>query len=81
MALPSNNTIRVLNSTIYAAPSPLPTTDKSQFDVVINTTYIPNNLILSVTQNGSNVDIVIDTANLGFNIITTEGISVFGKFA
>ena len=81
LALPSNNTIRVLNSTIYAAPSPLPTTDKSQFDVVINTTYIPNNLILSVTQNGSNVDIVIDTANLGFNIITTEGISVFGKFA
>ncbi len=81
LSLPSNNTIRVLSSTIYAAPSPLPPTDKSQFDVVINTTYVPNNLILSVTQNGSNVDIVIDTANLGFNLITTEGISVFGKFA
>ena len=81
LSLPNSSTIRVLNSTIYAAPSPLPPTDKSQFDVVINTTYIPNNLILSVTQNGSNVDIVIDTANLGFNIITTEGISVFGKFA
>jgi archaellum component FlaG (FlaF/FlaG flagellin family) len=36
-------------------------TDKTQFNVVVNTTYIPNNLITSVTQNGSNVDIVIDT--------------------
>ena len=80
LSLPSNNTIRVLNSTIYAAPSPLPSTGKTNFEVIINATYIPNNLILSVTQNGSNVDIVIDTASLGYNLVTTEGISVFGKF-
>ena len=80
MTLISNNTIRVLNSTIYAAPSPLPSTGKTNFEVIINATYIPNNLILSVTQNGSNVDIVIDTASLGYNLVTTEGISVFGKF-
>lgn len=81
LTLPSSNTIRVLNSTIYAAPAPLPPTDKTQFFVVINTTYIPNNLIVSVTQNGPDVDIVIDTASLGYNLVTTEGISVVGKFA
>jgi hypothetical protein len=80
LSLPSNNTIRVLNSTIYAAPSPLPSTNKTNFEVIINSTYIPNNLVLSVTQNGSNIDIVIDTASLGYNLVTTEGMSVFGKF-
>ena len=79
LTLANSSTIRVLNSTIYAAPSPLPPTDKTNFEVIINTTYIPNNLILSVTQNGSNVDIVIDTTSL-YNLVTTEGISVFGKF-
>jgi len=74
------NTLRVLNSTVYTAPSPLPATDKTQFNVIINTTYIPNNLIISVTQNGANVDIVIDTAGLGYNLTTTSGISVVGKF-
>lgn len=81
LSLPSNDTIRVLNTSIYPAPSPLPPTDKTQFFVVINTTYIPNNLIVSVTQNGSDVDIVIDTVNLGYNLLTTNGISVVGKFA
>jgi hypothetical protein len=80
LSLPSNNTIRVSNSTIYTAPAPLPATDKTQFFVVINTTYIPNNLITSVTQNGLNVDIVIDTIGLGYNLTTTSGISVVGKF-
>lgn len=80
LSLPSSDTIRVSNSSIYAAPSPLPPTDKTQFFVVINTTYIPNNLILSVTQNGSDVDIVIDTAALGYNLTTISGISVVGKF-
>ena len=81
LTLLSGNIIRVLNSNIYAAPSPLPPTDKTNFEVIINTTYIPNNLILSVTQNGSNVDIVIDTVGLGYNLVTTNGMSIFGKFA
>ena len=81
LSLPSNDTIRVLNTSIYPAPAPLPPTDKTQFFVVINTTYIPNNLIVSVTQNGSDVDIVIDTVGLGYNLLTTNGISVVGKFA
>lgn len=78
------NTLRVLNSTITPAPSPLPPTDKTAFDVVINATYIPNNLITSVTQNGPNVDIVIDTASLGYNLTVIEdltSISVIGKFS
>jgi len=77
------NTLRVLNSTIYAAPSPLPATDKTQFNVIINTTYLPNNLIISVTQNGPDVDIVIDTVTLGYNLTIVEdltSISVVGKF-
>jgi hypothetical protein len=77
----SHNTLRVLNSTITPAPSPLPATDKTAFEMVINTTYIPNNLIVSVTQNGANVDIVIDTVGLGYNLTTTNGISVVGKFS
>ena len=80
----NNNTLRVLNSTIYAAPSPLPPTDKSQFNVVINNTYLPNNLLTSVTQNGSNIDIVIDTVALGYNLTIIEdltSISIIGKFA
>lgn len=81
LTLPANNTIRILNTNIYAAPAPLPPTDKTQFFVVINTTYIPNNLIVSVTQNGPDVDIVIDTVGLGYNLTTTNGISVVGKFS
>ena len=75
------NTIRVLNSSIAIAPPPLPTTDKTQFDVVINTTYLPNNLLLSVLPNGNNVDIVIDTTALGYSLAGINGISVIGKFA
>jgi len=81
LSLVNNSTIRVLNSTIANAPSPLPPTDKTQFSVVINTTYIPNNLITSVTQNGSNVDIVIDIASLGYPLLDAADISVIGKFA
>lgn len=76
-----NNTVRVLNSTIATAPAPLPPTDKTQFNVVVNTTYLPNNLITSVTQNGSNVDIVIDIATLGYPLLDAADISVIGKFA
>ena len=78
------NTLRVLNSTITPAPTPLPPTDKTAFDVVVNATYIPNNLIISVAQNGSDVDIVIDTASLGYNLTVIEdltSISVIGKFS
>ena len=81
ISLPNSSTIRILNQTIATAPSPLPPTDKTQFMVVVNTTYIPNNLITSVTQNGSNIDIVIDTASLGYPLTTVNGISVIGKFA
>ena len=81
LTLLNSSTIRVLNSTIAAAPAPLPPTDKTQFIVVVNTTYIPNNLITSVTQNGSNVDIVIDTAALGYPLLDAADISVIGKFA
>ena len=78
------STLRVLNSSIAVAPAPLPATSKADFDVVINTTYIPNNLITSVTQNGSNVDIVIDVASLGYNLTSIgslTSVSVIGKFA
>ena len=80
LTLVNSSTIRVLNSTIAVAPPPLPPTDKTQFTVVVNTTYIPNNLITSVTQNGSNVDIVIDTAALGYPLLDAANISVIGKF-
>jgi hypothetical protein len=81
LAIVSGNTIRVLNSSIAIAPHPLPVTDKTQFNVVINTTYLANNLLLSIAQNGDNVDIVIDTTALGYNLTNTNGISVIGKFA
>ena len=79
----NSNTIRVLNSSIAVAPDPLPATDKTQFNVIINTTYIPNNLIVSVTQNGPNVDIVIDITSL-YSLLDIEdlySVSVIGKFA
>lgn len=84
LAVVNSNTLRVLNSTIYTAPSPLPPTDKSQFSVVINNTYLPNNLLISLTQNGPNIDIVIDTVALGYNLTSIQNltsISVIGKFA
>lgn len=83
LAIVNSNTIRVLNSSIAVAPDPLPPTDKTQFNVIINTTYIPNNLITSVTQNGSNVDIVIDITSL-YSLLDIEdlySVSVIGKFA
>jgi len=81
LSIVNGNTIRVLNSSIAIAPSPLPLTDKTQFNIVINTTYLSNNLLSSVTQNGNNVDIVIDTTALGYNLSNTSGISVIGKFS
>jgi hypothetical protein len=81
LSIVNGNTIRVLNSSIAIAPSPLPPTDKTQFNIVINTTYLSNNLLSSVTQNGNNVDIVIDTTALGYNLSNTSGISVIGKFS
>jgi hypothetical protein len=83
LSVPNSSTIRVLNSNIATAPSPLPATDKSQFNVIVNTTFIPNNLITSVTQNGINVDIVIDIASLYplTDIQDLYSISVIGKFA
>lgn len=81
LAIVSSNTLRVLNATIAVAPPPLPATSKENFTVIINTTVLPNNLITSVTQNGSNVDIVIDTVSLGYGLVSTTGISVIGKFA
>jgi hypothetical protein len=80
LSIVGNNTIRVIGVEIAPAPSPLPPTDKSQFNVVINTTFIPNNLITSVTQNESNVDIVIDITLLGYSLDNIEGVSVIGKF-
>jgi len=84
LSIVNGSTLRVLNSSIPIAPAPLPPTDKTSFDVVINATYIPNNLITSVTQNGSNVDIVIDTTSLGYNLTVVEdltSIAVIGKFS
>jgi hypothetical protein len=81
LSIVGSNTIRVIGATIATAPPPLPPTDKTQFSVVINTTFIPNNLITSVAQNGSNVDIVIDIASLGYPLTSVDGISVIGKFA
>ena len=81
LSIVGGNTIRVSGATIATAPAPLPPTDKTQFNVVINTTFVPNNLITSVAQNGSNVDIVIDTASLGYSLSSAAGISVIGKFA
>ncbi len=80
----NTNTLRVLNSTITPAPSPLPPTDKTAFEVVINATYIPNNLIISVTQNGANIDIIINVVSLGYNLTSINNltsISVIGKFS
>jgi hypothetical protein len=81
LSIVGSNTIRVIGATIATAPTPLPPTDKTQFSVVVNTTFIPNNLITSVAQNGSNVDIVIDIASLGYPLTSVDGISVIGKFA
>jgi len=79
----NGTTLRVLNHTIAVAPSPLPPTSKENFTVIINTTVLPNNIITSVTQNGSDIDIVIDTVALGYNLTNVEdlaSISVVGKF-
>jgi hypothetical protein len=81
LSIVGSNTIRVIGATIATAPPPLPPTNKTQFSVVVNTTFVPNNLITSVTQNGSNVDIVIDVASLGYSLTSIDGISVIGKFA
>lgn len=84
LSVVNSTTLRVLNSTIAAAPAPLPATSKADFDVVINTTYIPNNLINSVSQNGADVDIVIDVASLGYDLTSIgslNSVSVIGKFA
>jgi hypothetical protein len=77
--LVNSSTIRVVGSTILPAPPPLPPTDKSQFIVVINTTYLPNNVITSVSQNGTDVDIVINTTTLGYGLTNTNGIAIIGK--
>lgn len=79
----ANNKIRVLNSTISLAPQPLPPTDKTQFSVLINGQVVPNNYIVSVTQNALDVDIVIDITGAGYSYglqIFEGNITVVGKF-
>jgi hypothetical protein len=78
----SGNTAIFYAATIATAPSPLPATTKDNFSVYINGQYIPSALITSFTQVGTTVEIVFDTAALGYTIIDgTDKVTAIGKFA
>lgn len=77
------DTATILNTSILVPPagSGLTTSGKDDFLYFINTANIPTTYVTSFTQTGPDIVIVFDTASIGYSIVSTDVISVVGKFA
>lgn len=74
----TNTTATFLNKTIATAPAGF-TLGQAAFDVYINNTYIPNSQ-RTVSQNGSDIDVVVDTDAVGYLLQSTDEVVLVGKF-
>ena len=71
---------KITDASILAAPAALPPTNKNSFYYFINGQNVPSTYVVSLTQAGSDIIIVFDTASLGYNLSVTDEIFVVGKF-
>ena len=72
----------VFSGDFLAAPSGLPSTSVSSFTFFVNGTYLEPSAILSFTNNSAGAcTLIVDTAQLGFTLATTDEIVAIGKFA
>lgn len=71
---------KITDASILAAPVDLPPTNKNSFYYFINGQNVPSTYVVSLTQSGSDIIIVFDTASLGYNLSVTDEIFVVGKF-
>jgi hypothetical protein len=71
---------------ILAAPSPLSATSPDNFLVTVNSTIVPRTSVISITQSGSDVIVVLDidpnsSTYIGYELQTGDLVTLTGKFA
>lgn len=81
-ANPSNTTTTTFAAAQFlAAPAGLPATSKTSFTYFVNGQLIEPAAVTSFTDNGNGTcTLVLDVAELGFTLITTDEIVAIGKF-
>lgn len=75
---PASSTIKFVGRTISTPPTGFPALVKGNFNVYINGVLVEDDAITSISQNGSDVDIVFN-AGLGFTIGSTDEYVLEGK--
>ena len=78
----TNSTTVTFNSEWSAAPSPLPATSVSNFTFFVNGQMLERSAIVSFTQQTGlgTSRLIVNTTNLGFNLIGTDEVIGIGKF-
>lgn len=77
-----SNTALFTSAAFLSAPSGLPATSVSNFQFFINGQHVEPAAITSFVDNGNNTcTLVVNTAQLGFTLISTDEIVAVGKFA
>lgn len=77
----SSDRFYIRNTNILMAPISLPTTSKENFYIFVNGQVLYSINVLSVTQQGSDILFIVDTASIGYALKQTHQIEVIGKFA
>jgi hypothetical protein len=75
------STVTFLNSIIAPSPDSLPPTSINNFSIYINGQYVESTAVVSFTQVGDSVILVLDNSQLGFGLDTTYEIVASGKFS
>ena len=75
---PASNTIKFVGRTISTPPTGFPALVKANFNVYINGVLVEDDAITSISQNGSDVDVVFN-AGLGFTVGSTDEFVIEGK--
>ena len=77
-----SDTALFTSAAFLTAPSSLPTTSATSFQFFINGQHIEPAAITSFVDNGNNTcTLVVNTAQLGFTLISSDEIVAVGKFA
>ena len=78
---PSNTAI-FAGASFLAAPENLPATGVNSFQFFVNGQHVEPTAITSFTDNGGGTcTLVVNTAQLGFTLVSTDEIVAIGKFA
>ena len=75
---PASNTLKFVGRTISTPPGGFPALVKGNFNVYINGVLVEDYAITSISQNGSDVDVVFNEG-LGFTVGSTDEFVIEGK--